>query len=257
MVEEKKKRGRKSKIIKKKDKIEIKSDEVPIIAHINLNSEDLDDNTVTETTETLDTNSLFIKNEKELDDKIAITKYYKKKKFDIKTTSYDSNTKCWWCKNTFENPGVGLPNNYVKNKFQCQGHFCSFSCASAYNIDLNDELVSKRNSLLHLLYEKTFDEKKNINPSPHWLTLKEYGGVLSIEEFRENIIMNLDEFIYLHPPIICNMAVIERNEKKNMIINTKLNLKKDELVLKRSKPLKSTKYSLETTMGLKRKKKKT
>ena len=115
----------------------------------------------------------------------------------------------------------------------------------SYNIDINDEKIWKRNSLLNLLYQKTYSNQVKIKPAPSWKVLKDFGGNLSIEQFRNSLILNDTNYTYLKPPIISQYSQIERKTKK---LNKKI--KEDHLVLKRSKPLKSTKYSLQSTMGL-------
>ena len=62
----------------------------------------------------------------------------------------DKTTKCWWCRYNFNTERVELPENYFNECFYCTGNFCSYNCAAAYNIELNDENVFKRQSLLHL-----------------------------------------------------------------------------------------------------------
>ena len=99
---------------------------------------------------------------------------------------FNNNVKCWWCKNLFEMPPVQLPEDYYNNTFYCIGHFCSFNCTKSYNLDLNDLLLWKRESLLNLLYYLTYSEYKYIEPSPHWLILEEFGGILSIDDFNKN-----------------------------------------------------------------------
>jgi hypothetical protein len=66
--------------------------------------------------------------------------------------TFNNNVKCWWCKNLFDTPPVQLPEDYYNNTFYCIGHFCSFNCTKSYNLDLNDLLLWKRESLLNLLY---------------------------------------------------------------------------------------------------------
>ena len=106
--------------------------------------------------------------------------------------NFNKNTKCWWCKNQFNSPAVQLPENYYNNTFYCTGHFCSFNCMKTYNLELNDTLSWKRESLINLLYYQTYSEYKNIIPAPHWITLEEYGGTLSINKFRENSFVNIE-----------------------------------------------------------------
>jgi len=129
------------------------------------------------------------------------------------TINITPTTKCWWCKYTFTTHAVQLPENYFNELFYCIGHFCSFNCAKSYNISINDSLIQKRETLLNLFYYYTFSEFKEIIQAPNWITLIDYGGPLSIEEFRENSIFNLSEFTILTPPLISRQIHIEESYK--------------------------------------------
>jgi len=157
-------------------------------------------------------------------------------------------SKCWWCRYNYSTPTVELPEHYYNNTFYNIGYFCSYNCAIAFNIDINDENVSKRHSLLHLHYIKTYNEHLCVKPSPSWKILKDYGGSIDIDEYRNNFIINKTNYLYLKPPIISRISYVEK-----VPINSEIEvIKSNEYILKRSKPLNSTKYSLEATMGLKK-----
>jgi hypothetical protein len=177
--------------------------------------------------------------------------------------NFNKNTKCWWCRNTFDSPATQLPEDYYNGVFYCTGHFCSFSCKKSYNRDLNDLLVSKRESLINLLYYLTYSEWKDIPYAPHWMTLEEYGGTLSIEKFRENCVMNIKDFLILHPPLISRQMQIEESYKINKLkevpidkINKIYSEIDSEYTIKRKNPIQSSQLNLETTMGLKKMSKK-
>jgi hypothetical protein len=178
--------------------------------------------------------------------------------------NFSKNTKCWWCKNYFDSPAVQLPEDYYNNTFFCIGNFCSFNCAKSYNLNLNDTLIWKRESLLNLLYYETYSEYINIIPAPNWITLKEYGGTLTIEEFRMNSIVNTKEYLVLHPPLISRQMQIEESYKINKLKEVPLDkvnklysdIQQDsECIIKRTKPVLSAQYNLEKTMGLIKKRK--
>jgi len=102
-----------------------------------------------------------------------------------------SNLNCWWCRNLIPSDTqiIGCPLKYSNEIFTCEGCFCSFNCVKAYIEDINHFNIKYRESigLLTLLYSKTFSQDilyTTIYPAPHWSLLKEYGGSLSIEQFR-------------------------------------------------------------------------
>ena len=103
----------------------------------------------------------------------------------------------------------------------------------------------------------TFSEYKEITPAPHWITLEEYGGTLSIDKFRENSIITSKEYVVLHPPLISRQMQIEESYKMNKLkevpidkVNKLYSEIDSEYTIKRSKPVQTNQLNLETTMGL-------
>lgn len=175
--------------------------------------------------------------------------------------NFNKNTKCWWCKNTFNSPPVQLPEDYYNETFFCVGHFCSFNCTKSYNLDINDTQSWKRESLINLLYYMTYSEYKEIIPAPHWITLEEYGGNLSIVQFRENSLFNTKEYVILHPPLVSRQMQIEESYKLNKLkevpidkVNRIYSEIESEYAIKRNNPIQMKQLNLETTMGLIKKK---
>ena len=247
----------------------INSEEEKVIYHLPLNPNDINDTQV---------NNLFIKNN--LANKVnnnsiinednvlsvsvsgsdfinsTIINNNNINKIIIHQINFNKNTKCWWCKNNFNTPAIQLPESYSDGIFYCTGNFCSYNCTKSYNLDLNDVSTYKRNSLINFLYNLTYSENKNIISAPHWLSLEEYGGILTIEQFRENFIINNKEYIVLHPPIISRQMQIEESYKINKLKEVSINkLNKiysdidSEYTIKRNKSYQANNISLEETMG--------
>ena len=287
-----KKRGRKPKnkvIDIVPQKIEIKSEEEPLIAHLSINlqevlnndTEDIENSILEEdscTTQS-EVDSIFLKadtmkdssceDENEVDKieneilklKAKLHKIVKNNKINVNKSKFEKGTKCWWCKNKFDTEPVQLPELYFQDKFYCVGHFCSYNCALAYNVDSNDN-VWKKSSLLNLLYYKTYNEVKDITAAPDWRMLKEFGGDMTLSEFRKSSIINSNEFTMLRPPLETRCNIFEKTYKISQNVSTssvyqKLLDDSEELVLKRSKPLKSSQYSLDKTLLIKKKKERT
>lgn len=264
------KRGRKSKVkpevIQPKEEI-IDTEKEVIIAYLPINI-----NEIYKSDENEDSNQNIFMKAEELVDNIIVDnnsdistsiknevrnnsgKYLNK--INVTNIKYDVNTKCWWCKNCFNTPQVILPEQYYDDKFYCIGNFCSYNCAKAYNIDMNDTFIWKRESLLHLMYLLTYDCAKEITTAPSWLTLKDYGGYLDIIDFRKNFELNSINYLVLHPPLISRQMQIEESYKKVEVTRlskaNNLFVESEQLALRRSKPIELTKLNLETTMGLKR-----
>jgi len=276
----KSKRGRKPKNKIPDLKIDntiINSEEEPIIAHLPISLEDVvnvsnqDDNS---------DDYIFIKSEADLknkkpheksvkfEDKIEenmIEQINKKiietekifmlgksvNKINVHNIKFKPGNKCLWCKHSFSNPSVELPEDYYNEIFLCSGNFCSWNCAKSFNIDLNDSSTWKRESLLNLMYFKTFGQYKEIIPAPSWLMLEDFGGILSIDVFRNCFVLNNKDYLVLHPPMITRQLQIEESYRKQSTGAKSDSILDNELVLKRSKPLDNN-NNLEKSIGLKK-----
>jgi hypothetical protein len=106
---------------------------------------------------------------------------------------------------------------YNKNNFYItDGVFCSFNCIKSYLRDNNlNPLYKDSKMLLSKLY-RSFTDGKSINEisyAPSWRTLQNYGGSLTIKEYRESfsnseyidhgITKNLQSIIYLFEKRFC------------------------------------------------------
>lgn len=225
--------------------------DTPIIAHLPIMYSDIINDT---------NNDIFIKNDmtnnefteieklkKHIDElTLKLTKYEKNIKPVIMQCS--NNSKCWWCKYAFNTHSVEMPESYYNGVFNCTGIFCSWECMMAYSIDINDDNIQKRCSLINMMYWKTYNTYKVIKPAPSWKILIDFGGTISIDEYRASLTINDMDYNYIKPPMISRISYIEKIPIKSDIDVVKMN----ELILKRTKPLKSSKYPLESIMGLKK-----
>ena len=78
-----------------------------------------------------------------------------------------------------------------KHYYQTDGVFCSFNCCMAYiqsSENKRNSLYKYSESLLLKMYNdlNPDDESIEIIPAPHWRTLDEFGGHLTIEQFHES-----------------------------------------------------------------------
>ncbi len=177
---------------------------------------------------------------------LKINKYEKLNKPSI--IACDGNSRCWWDKKLFNTPVLEMPEAYFNGIFKTTGKFCSWECMMAYNIEMNDMNVSKRTSLINHMYIKTYGSFKNIKPAPSWKILDDYGGPIDINEFRNSFTFADVEYNYIKPPMVSRISYVEKIPIKKEIEL----IKPDEIVLKRSKPLKNSKYDLENIMGFKK-----
>jgi hypothetical protein len=249
---EKSKRGRRPKVPVNVTKIENLNSDTPIIAHLPIDLSEVINEQVDE---------IFIKPENDYHNDIEVKMLRKKvDELNNRLTKYEKNikpsiiacegdSKCWWDSHSFNTPAVEMPESYFNGRFNCTGKFCSWECMMSFNIDINDENISKRTSLIYMKYKKTYNSYRIINPAPSWKILIGFGGVVSIEDFRENLLTNSINYYYIKPPMISRISYIEKIPIKKDDTN---DIKNDDLILKRSKPLKSSKYNLESIMGLKK-----
>jgi len=91
-----------------------------------------------------------------------------------------------------------------KSYYETDGIFCSFNCCQAW-INDNKHKSEYDNStyLLRKMYkDMTGNITDNIKPAPNWRLLSDYGGNLTIEEFRSNF----TKFDYIfHGTILSNV----------------------------------------------------
>uniref|UniRef100_A0A6C0LCS4 Uncharacterized protein n=1 Tax=viral metagenome TaxID=1070528 RepID=A0A6C0LCS4_9ZZZZ len=133
------------------------------------------------------------------------------------TNEYDSGNeilispyRCYHCHHNFNNKPFFLPIDYncELNRFKVTGNFCSPNCVKTYG--LNSIIYQSRVYLIAHMYRKLFGPNYTIKPAPPIQTLKEYGGKLSIEEFRENFDNSKQ---YSVKNIFCKVLMYEVIEK--------------------------------------------
>jgi hypothetical protein len=133
------------------------------------------------------------------------------KKFTVKRTFYLSHTRyipfgntsfykdpaefysqptslcCQWCTEQFSNPPFPMPTKYTENIvaktffFTVTGQFCSPSCMLSRLFQVKGSYALGR-LLLKRMYSVPIS--KDIQPAPHPHSLKKFGGLYSIDEFR-------------------------------------------------------------------------
>ena len=165
----------------------------------------------------------------------------------------NKNLSCWWCSNKFNNYPVYLPENKFNNSFNVYGYFCSFNCAMAYNIDLDDYKVWERSNLLNQIYYQLNNKYIEIKPAPCKYCLDIYGGEYDIVKFRSNFIYNNKDFRFIIPPVSSIIPKIEElNNNTYIPANNNLNQLTDNLIIKRKKPKNKYANPIEIAMNLKK-----
>jgi hypothetical protein len=104
----------------------------------------------------------------------------------------NQNIRCYYCHHFFENKPFYIPLKYSENldRYKLYGNFCSPNCAKSYCI--SNKLLEGKTHLLCKFYRELFGPSFKFSPAPCFLKLKEYGGNLTIEEFRKFFYTNKD-----------------------------------------------------------------
>ena len=115
------------------------------------------------------------------------------------------NIRCYYCHHFFDNKPFYVPLRYseVLNRYKLFGNFCSPNCAKSYC--LSNKLLESKTHLLCKFYRELFGPSFKFSPAPCFLKLKEYGGNLSIEEFRKVSYTNKD---YTLNNVICDVTTL-------------------------------------------------
>ena len=155
----------------------------------------------------------------------------------IKQWPNNIDIKCWWCCHNFENTPFGIPVKYEEKTetFYVYGCFCSLNCALSYNFQEKSEKKWGRAGLIQMLYNKTYNNNDDINYAPERECLKDFGGYMSIDEFR-NIDKNIKCNITYPPmlsiiPQIEEVKIIKESNRENDF-QEKLNIVSEKMRIK-------------------------
>ncbi len=162
-----------------------------------------------------------------------------------------TNICCWWCTYQFDCLPSFIPEKYHGGKFYVSGCFCSFNCAGAYNLSLNDNRIWERYALMKQLYyiinknKITSISEVEINVAGPKELLEKFGGPMGIDEYRKNSKILGREYHKLMPPFFPINGGFEettnnKTNSKTININNLINPNsKDNIIIKRNKPLNS------------------
>ena len=171
-----------------------------------------------------------------------------------------TNIDCLWCCFSFENKPFGIPLKKDDNVYHMYGNFCSAECCASYIFDwnyLNDTEKFNSYSMLNGIYKEEYSE--GIQFAPSKLSLKKFGGRLTIEQYRHMLSSNKKQLKVIIPPLISIIPNIEETNITSNLDNLNIsNLNSSRisktgeiLRLQRSKPLPDSNNTLENCMNLK------
>jgi len=223
----------------------------------------------TERIENYENNDKKKKGHKRQIDVLLNNRYRKEKKLElmVQFANYNKNKKwpthtdihCFWCCYPFSNIPWGIPLKYDNDIFNLYGIFCSPNCATSYLFKVYEDknYVWESYALLNLLCYKIYGEHKNIYPAPSKMCLENFGGRMTIDEYRLNNIEKESLYAIKFPPTISIIPVMEEINMKKLQIQSKyipvdksrIMKANQELRLKRSKPI-NNKNTLDSCMNI-------
>ena len=159
---------------------------------------------------------------------------------------------CWWCCHPFPGPSLHYPYKYDERTkhFTTTGHFCSWECMKTYAIDQNSSRSGEIQMYIALMRKHANNNKYvPCRTAPKRPALKIFGGTLTIEEFRKassNVVVTMPWETHIMPTVTTVNPTVRAAP-------TTIDTSKDELVLRRTKPLARSKSSLEASLGIIRK----
>ena len=172
---------------------------------------------------------------------------------------------CWWCCHGFEGTPLRLPHKHdsLRNRFETMGCFCSWGCMKMYNMTYNRTRCGIISCNMVLMYKQMYGKVAPIKCAPSRYALKEFGGPLSIEEFRRLSETGPRVFVKMPDEVHHIQEVVTKYEVRAPTegdLDTKFqeismsSTTNDTLKIKRQKPLKRDTNNLEKTLGITRKK---
>ncbi len=160
---------------------------------------------------------------------------------------------CWWCCHPFEGEPLAMPCRYDerRNKFYTSGNYCSWSCVKSHAID---KFGDCRGGIvcgnIIMMRRRMYNQSSPVKCAPDRFKLKEFGGSMTIEEFRGNLTKDVTKSKPIETtPVVENVIPIVSNTKKMDEIKNATS-SNNSLKLKRNKPLKRNHNDLESALGL-------
>lgn len=124
---------------------------------------------------------------------------------------------CMWCCHSFDNSPISIPIKYERDRFYVSGCYCSFGCAARSLFETNiSDTRWEQYSLLNLLYKRMYNLPRlsKVRLAPPRESLKMFGGIFTVDEFRQQTNNPHYEYNIIYPPMI---AITPRLEE--IVIN--------------------------------------
>lgn len=135
-----------------------------------------------------------------------------------------TNIVCWWCTHQFDTVSIFIPDSFYNNIYNVFGCFCTFNCAYAYILNMNDSSVWYRYSLLNMLYKDLINKHRSlssnssgslITPAPRREVFEKFGGKLIYSDYKKSGIINRKEYRLIIPPMTSINPIVEERKKES------------------------------------------
>lgn len=166
---------------------------------------------------------------------------------------------CWHCCHAIKCKTLQYPFKLNNNgKFTVGGQFCSWECIKGYARDDMSRVLSGVHQLNIRHYRKMITGLMDpVLPAPPRMTLKAFGGHLTIEEFRNprpnvEYVINYAKLVKVTPYDAHEYKFENRftkQEDKSLVLESST-IVNDSLKLRRPKPAVKGKSTLERSLGL-------
>lgn len=124
-----------------------------------------------------------------------IQKQFKDIKSWVELTK-DIKIKCWYCESMFMGVPVFIPSSIHETSkgklYDIHGIFCSFGCSYSFIQEsaefVNDKTAWDKIEMLKMLYFHFYNKRiDNIIPSPNKFRLEQYGGDMTLSEYKREL----------------------------------------------------------------------
>ena len=101
-----------------------------------------------------------------------------------------------------------------------------------------------------MMRRKLFGKLGSIRPAPKRFRLTQFGGDLTIDQFRENLLVDTEPPKEVNTEVIPNIVIAPVSNTSKMYEIKSVTGTNESLRLKREKPLKRDQNNLESVLGL-------
>lgn len=143
----------------------------------------------------------------EKQEKAQLLKCYSVKTGETFVPPKSTEVNCFWCAHGFEGTPCFLPVKEESGVYHVYGNYCTPQCALAYLLyeHLDSHVRWERMALLHRMYKCS----GRLYPAPPRESLVSFGGIYTIEKFRDIITGNKVRVDVQVPPMVSILGTLD------------------------------------------------